>query len=123
MIKARYTLTSLAGATAITFGAIGAVSADTLTSSSGNVGTSGIARSTFKQDKQDAVAEVLNTTTANLKTAHANKDLKQLISNAGLTKQTFIQKVKAEITSELGSQGYTQSQITTAIKHMHHHKR
>jgi hypothetical protein len=83
MIKARYTLTSLAGATAITFGAIGAVSADTLTSSSGNVGTSGIARSTFKQDKQDAVAEVLNTTTANLKTAHANKDLKQLISNAG----------------------------------------
>jgi uncharacterized membrane protein YqiK len=120
MIKTRYVLASLAGTAAITLGAIGAVSADTPNNSSGNIGNSGILRTTFRQDRLNAVAQVLNTTTANIKTAHSNKDLEQLISNSGLTRKTFREKVKSNVTSELKAQGYTQSQITAAFQHKHH---
>jgi hypothetical protein len=120
MLKTRPILTSLVGAAAITFGAIGAVSADTPNKNTGNIGSSGISRTEFKQDRLEAVAQVLNTSTANIQTAHSNKDLKQLIANAGLTKQTFREKVKSDMTSELESQGHSQSQITTAIHYKHH---
>jgi SOS response regulatory protein OraA/RecX len=109
-------------------GAIGVVSAATPDSTQNpNVGSSGIPKTVFKQEKLDAVAGVLNTSTANVQAAHADKSFKQLISSAGLTKKTFTEKVKAKSTTDLESKGYSQSQITIAfqqktIHHLRHHK-
>jgi hypothetical protein len=95
-------------------------------STNGNIGSSGIPRSVFKQERQSSVAQVLNTTTANVQAAHKNHTFKNLISQAGLTKQTFDQKVRTELTSDLESKGYSQDQITIALQHKHivrlHHK-
>jgi hypothetical protein len=128
MIKSKYIAASLAGAVVISAGAIGVVSAATpSTAQNPNVGTSGIQRAVFKQEKLDAVASVLNTTTANVQTARTNKDLKQLIANAGLTKVTFHEKVKATLTTDLESKGYSQDQVTIALQQktihrLRHHK-
>lgn len=117
MIKPRYIALSLAGAGILSLGAIGIASAATPNKASTTIGASGISHTTFKQDRLNAVAEVLNTTTANVQTAHKNKTLSQLISNAGLTKKTFAEKVKAGLETELQGQGYSQDQITIALQH------
>ncbi|HVV66685.1 MAG TPA: hypothetical protein VHB72_01280 [Candidatus Saccharimonadales bacterium] len=108
---------------------LGVASAATNTPTSnmnGNVGTSGIPRSIFSQERLDAEAQVLNTTTANVQTARKNHTLKQLISQAGLTPETFMQKLKSQLTSDLESKGYSQDQITIALQHKEivrlHHK-
>jgi hypothetical protein len=93
----------------------------------GNVGSSDIPRTVFKQERLDAVAEVLNTTTANVQAAHKNKTFATLLTNAGLTKKTFAEKVKAELTTDLEAQGYSSDQVTIALQHraivrMHHKK-
>jgi hypothetical protein len=95
---------------------IGAVSADSH-NASGNVGSSGIPRSVFKQERLDAASQVLNTTTANVQAAHKNKTFAQLVSQAGLTKKTYHQKLKTQLTTDLEAQGYSQSQITIALQH------
>ena len=71
----------------------------------------------FTEERQAAVAEVLNTTTANVQAAHKNHTLKQLVQNAGLTPKTFGQKVRAQLTSDLESKGYSQDQVTIALQH------
>lgn len=128
MNKLKYASFGLATATIVGFSAIGVASAATNNSNGGNVGTSGIPRSVFRQDRLDAAAEVLNTTTSNIQTAHKDKTFASLINNAGLTRKTYRQKLKAQLTSELEAQGYTQDQITIAfqhrvIHHLRHHKK
>lgn len=96
-------------------------------SNNGNIGTSGIPRTVFKQERLDAVAQVLNTTTADVQAAHKNKTFSNLISSAGLTKKTFAQKLKTQLTSDLESKGYSQDQVTIALQHrtivrLHHKK-
>lgn len=116
---------SLALAGVVAAGGVGIASAAG-THSNTNVGSSGIPRSVFRQERLDAVAEVLNTSTSNVQTARHDHTLKQLITNAGLTKKTFDQKVKAQLTSDLEAKGYSQSQITIALQHrtivrLHYH--
>ena len=116
MIKTRYIALSLAGAGVLSMGAMGIASAAT-PSSTATVGKSSISRSTFKQDRLQAAARVLNTTTANVQSARDNKTLSQLVTAAGLTKKTYAEKVKAQLTTELEGQGYSQDQITIALQH------
>ncbi len=115
---------SVAGTAVMAVAGFGVASA--ATTSNGNVGTSGIPRATFRQERQDAVAQVLGTTTANVQAAHKAKTMDDLISKAGLTKQTFAQKVKAQLTTDLTAKGYSQDQITIALQHREivrlHHK-
>lgn len=118
MMKIKYVATALTSAVIISAGSIGVVSAASLSSTKNtNVGLSGIPRTVFKQEKLNVVAEALNTTPASIKTARSNKNFKQLISNAGLTKKTFTEKVKSELTADLESKGYSQDQITIALQH------
>jgi hypothetical protein len=116
-----------AGVTAVTIAGTGfGVASAATNTSSGNVGSSDIPRNVYVQERQAAVAEVLNTTTANVQAAHKNHTLKNLISNAGLTKKTFGEKVKSQLTTDLESKGYSQDQITIAMQHKQivrlHHK-
>ena len=60
---------------------------------------------------------MLNTSTSNIQAAHKDKTLKTLIANDGLTRQSFNQKVKADLTAELENAGYTQDQVTIALQH------
>src|ERR1700733_1133450 len=104
MIKTRYVVTSLIGTAVMAIGAVGVASAATSNTSSAShttIGTSGIPRPVFKQQREDAVAQVLDTTTTNVQSYKKNKDLSQLISEAGLTEKTFREKVKSQITTDL----------------------
>lgn len=115
MVKLRYIIASVVGAGALALGGVGIANA--AVTHSGNVGTSGIPRATFRQDRLEAAAQVLNTTTANVQAAHKDKTLSTFISSAGLTRQSFAQKVRAAMTSELEGQGYSQQQATIAFQH------
>ncbi len=115
MRKLSMMATTVTAATLLGLAGAGVVSADS--AKSGNVGTSGIPRTVFMQERLDAVAQVLGTSTSNVQAAHKNKSFKQLVSNAGLTKATFSQKVKAQLTTDLESKGYSQSQVTIALQH------
>jgi hypothetical protein len=114
--KVLITIASIAGIGAISLAGIGVASAVS-PNVSGNVGSSGIPRSVFRQDGLEAIAQVLNTSTSNVQSAIKSKTLHTLITNAGLNKQTFDQKLKAQLTSELESAGYSQNQITIALQH------
>jgi|GEM_PF-2429582 len=107
--------TTIMAVTLLGVAAAGAVSADA--AAQGNMGTSGIPRSVFQTERLDAVAKVLNTSPSNIQTAHKDKTISQLIKSAGLTKETFHEKVKAQLTADLQAQGYSQSQITIALQH------
>jgi hypothetical protein len=126
MTKLKYIAAGTASAVVIASGLwVGVASAAAPTSTTG--GTSGIPRSVFKTDRLDAVATVLHTTTANVQAAHKDKTLSQLMSAAGLTKKTFAEKLKAQLTTDLENGGYSQSQVTIALQHRtivrlrHHH--
>jgi hypothetical protein len=105
----------LMSASVIALAATGVASA--ASTSSGDIGTSNIPRSVFKQDRLAATAQVLNTTTANVQAAAKDRTLKTLISNAGLTKATFHEKVRAQLTTNLENQGYSQDEVTIALQH------
>lgn len=100
--------------------------ASAATPGSGNIGKSDIPRSVFRQERLDAVSQVLDTSTTNVQTARKDKTLSNLISSAGLTKKTFDQKVKTQLTSDLEAKGYSQDQVTIALQHRDivrlHHK-
>jgi hypothetical protein len=116
MTKLKYIAAGTASAVVIASGLwVGVASAASPTSTT--VGRSGIPKSVFKTDRLDAAATVLNTTPANVQAAHKNKTLSLLISSAGLTKKTFAEKVKAQLTTDLENGGYTQSQVTIALQH------
>lgn len=134
MIKTKYLVASVASAGVLSLGAFGIVSAatpysaTTPTTKNTTVGKSGIPRTTFMQDRLDAVAQVLHTSTANVQTARKNKTVSQLITSTGLTKKTFGEKVKTQLTTELEGQGYSQDQVIIALQHRailrlrHHNK-
>ncbi len=129
MHRVKYGILSLATVGAISVGTIGIASAATNHSSSnGDIGSSGIPRTVFKQEQLDAASEVLNTGISNIENAHKDKGFVKLISNAGLTKKSYRQKLKSQLTTDLESKGYSQDQITIAlqqklINHLrHHHK-
>jgi precorrin-4 methylase len=95
--------------------------------SSADAPTAIITRATWHSEKEDAVAKVLNTTPSAVQTALKDKSLKTLVSNAGFTRQTFREKVKAELEVELEGMGYSKSTIHSYIAEhhggMHHTKR
>lgn len=82
-----------------------------------------IAASAFRDEKLQAKATVLNSTTTAVQAAEKAKTMPQLLSTAGLSKQQFHQKVKAQLEADLQAKGYTSSEIKTAIhNHKQHHK-
>jgi len=119
MNKLKTSIVTLGASLAMVGGTVGLASAQSVSPAvqSGNVGTSGIPRSVFNQDEISAIQSVLNTSTANIKSARQDHQLAKLIQSAGLTKPTFLADVKAKLTSELENQGYTQQQITIALQH------
>jgi hypothetical protein len=114
MIKKRYIVAPILTTAFISLGAIGAANATTSHSSNSN---NDISKGVFKHDKIEAEAQVLNTTPANIQGLHSKVELKKLVTDAGLNKQTFHERVKAEITTELLAQHYTQSQIDKVLSH------
>jgi carbamoylphosphate synthase small subunit len=124
MVKSHYILASIAGTAAMSLGTIGVVSAASTHVTHPGVGASGISKSVLRQDRLDAIATVLKTSPANIKAARVNKNMKQLVSQAGVTKRVFRQKYTTQLTAELVKQGYTKSQISTALHHANvHHRR
>jgi len=123
-MKVRYLIATIVTGGALAAGAMSAASAATSTNppTHTNVGTSGIPRTVFQQERLSVVAEVLKTTTVNVQAAHKDKTMGQLISGAGLTKKTFHQQVTAQLTSDLEAKGYSQDQVTIALQHrtIHH---
>lgn len=117
MVKPSYFAIAVASVSVIALGGVGMGMASAATTTSGTIGTSGIPRSVFREERLQATAEVLNTSTSNVQAAHKNKTFKQLITNAGLTQKTFAQKLKAQFTTDLESKGYTQDQVTIALQH------
>lgn len=118
MSKLKIFFASSAGIGIIAASAFGIASASTTNNSNNSdIGSSGIPRTTFRSDRLEAAAAVLNTSSANILAAHKDKTLKQLIKNAGFTPKTFSQKVKAQLVSELEGQGFTQDQVTIALQH------
>jgi SOS response regulatory protein OraA/RecX len=96
----------------------GVVSAATPTTTTAK---SGIARYTVMSDRLNAESEVLGMSNAQLETALQTSSFSSVLTSKGFTKDTFRTKVKAEISSELLAQGYSQAQVTKAMTHMHHH--
>lgn len=109
--------TIVAGVGVVTPLSLGVAHAATTSTQKTNVGSSGIPRSVFKQARLDAAATVLNTSTSAVQTAHQQKTLGQLVTQAGLTKKTFVQKVRAQLETDLQAKGYSQDQITIALQH------
>lgn len=114
MKKLAVIVSSVTSAGLLTAAGMGIASAAT---NNVNIGTSGISRTVFKQERLDAVAQVLHTTAANVQATHKDKTFASLVSNAGLTKKTFAQKVKVQLASDLESKGYSQNQVTIALQH------
>lgn len=114
MTRLKLVLTTVGASAALAGGVIGVASAQG--TASGNISTSGIPRTVWQQDRLEAVAQVLGTSTANVQSARKNHTLSQLVSGAGLTKQSFTQKVKSQLTTELKAQGYSQDQVTIAFQ-------
>lgn len=114
MNNVKFMAAALFGTGALAAGAFGVVHA---ASTNQNVGTSGIPRSTFQTVRLDAAASVLHTSTMAVKDARSNKTLKNLIEQSGLTPATFRQQVKADMTTELKKDGYSQDQITIAFQY------
>lgn len=114
MNNVKFMAAALFGAGALAAATFGVVHA---ASTNQNVGTSGIPRSTFQTVRLDAAASVLHTSTTAVKDARSNKTLKNLIEQSGLTPATFRQQVKADMTTELEKDGYSQDQITIAFQH------
>lgn len=106
--------TSVAGIGVMTASGIGMASA--ATTKTGNIGSSGIPRSVYNTERGDAAAQVLNTSTTTVRAAHKDKTFAKLLSNAGLTKKTYAEKVKAQLTTDLESKGYSQDQVTIALQ-------
>jgi hypothetical protein len=113
----RIVVMSVAGVSVAAVSTFGIVSAAPSHMASTTIGSSGISRTVFREERLAASAEVLNTSTANVQAAHKAKDVSTLITNAGLTKKTFQQKLKAELTSDLEAKGYSQTQVTIALQH------
>ena len=109
---------SLAAAGVIVVAATGLVSA----ASNPNVGSSTIPRTVFKQERLDAESQVLNTSTSSIQTAHKDKTMKTLITNAGLTKKTYAEKLKTQLTTDLEAKGYSSDQVTIALQHKTIHR-
>jgi hypothetical protein len=122
-------VTTLVGSGIVAASALSIANADAAsTGANVDIGTSSITRTVFRNDRLEAEAQVLNTTTANVQAAHKDKTFARLLTNAGLTKQTFHEKVKVQLTTDLENQGYSANQVAIALQHrmivgMHHHKK
>lgn len=102
---------------------VGLVNADTasVSSAAANKVHSHIARYTVRTERTNAMAQVLNTTPPQLEITLKSKTLPQVIKSDGLTKSTFRQKLKAQLSSDLSALGYSQAQINAAINHSGKH--
>jgi SOS response regulatory protein OraA/RecX len=90
---------------------------------SANAPSSGsIAQSVVREDRLEAMANVLNMTTSQVQTHLKAHDLKQVLANEGLSLQSSGQKVSAQLQSELQAQGYSQAQINSALQHYQHQR-
>lgn len=120
MKKLHYIKTTLVGVSLISAALVGTASAATT-----HVGTAqkgGIPRDILRTERQLAMSQVLHTTTANIQSAEKDHRLQQLIKSASLTRKSFEQKVKSQLTIDLEGKGYSQSQIASALDRHHHGK-
>jgi SOS response regulatory protein OraA/RecX len=99
---------------AVGLGATFATADSTSTSTTPSSGS--ISRSVMRQDKQQAIAQVLNLTMSQVQADLKAHNLKQVVSDQGLSADTFHQKVEAQLQSELQAQGYSQTQIDSALQ-------
>jgi hypothetical protein len=104
---------SLMAAAMVPFAAISITNADAQTTA--------ITPSVYRSERLEAVAQVLKTTPAAVQTAAKDKTLKELVSNAGLTKTTFRKDVKSQLTTDLENMGYSQAEITSRMHTYHKH--
>lgn len=110
--------TTLAGV-AIAGAGVGVAGA---TASTTTVPRNRIARYTLREERLNAVAEVLGTNPSGLEDKLKTETMKQVVKDAGYTPETFHQKVKAQLQSDLLAQGYSQAQIDSALNRAGKHK-
>ena len=122
MPSIKYLAISALGATILSAGTVGVVSAAHV---SGHAKHSNPVISAMKQDRQSAAASILHTSTANIKTARKDKDLSKLIASAGLTKKEFNKDLRQQVLKDLEAKGYTKDQVIIAVQRMqlNHYRR
>ena len=95
--------TFVVGAGIVPLTLTGLVNADT---PSGN-----IPASVLKTERIDAEAQVLHTTPSAIQAASSKKSLNQLVQEAGMTKATFKQKLRAQLATDLEAAGFNKEEI------------
>lgn len=99
-----------------TVAGLSATAASADTSSAALQSSSSIAQSVIRADRLDTMAKVLNMTTAQVQAHLKAHDLKQVLASKGLSMQASRQSVLAQLKSELQAQGYSQTQIDSALQ-------
>jgi len=116
-MKLPYLIAGLAGSGVLAATSVIGIASAASSPKTGTVGQSGIPRSVLKQDRLDAEAAVLHTTTAAIEQARSNHSLRYLIVSSGMTAKTFRADVRSQLISELESQGYSKDQVIIALQH------
>jgi len=95
--------TFVVGAGIVPLALTGLVNADTPSSS--------IPSSVLKTERVDAEAQVLHTTPSAIQAASSKKALEKLVEESGMTKETFKQKLQAQLAIDLEAAGFTNEEI------------
>ncbi len=94
------------------------------------IGSSGISKVVYRQQRLIAMAQTLDTTTQKITTAHKDHTFLAILKTSGLNKAQFNKQLKQNIKKDLEAKGYSSDQITIAfqqltIHHLHrqlHHR-
>jgi hypothetical protein len=100
----------------------GTIAGTTLSASAATVNsTNRIPRYVMRSDKLNAEAQVLGLSQTELVSELKSTPMKQIITNHGFTKESFHQKVRAELLIELQNQGYGTSRLNSQKNHHKKH--
>ena len=120
-MKKNVLLTGAAASVTLLGASIGIVNAATPSTSTPNsssqASTDRIAHYTIEDVRTQAIAKVLNTTPSALEDKLKTETMQQVIKDAGLTENSFHDKVKAQVQTDLLADGYSQTQIDNTLNH------
>lgn len=82
-----------------------------------------IPKSVLKQARISAEALVLGKTDSQMQTILQSHDIRDILNQAKISTKDFRDEVRADMTTYLSNEGYSQTQITAALdsKYMRHH--
>ena len=100
-----------------------ASSLNSISTTNNKTAPSEIPKSVLKQARISAEALVLGKTDTQMQTILHSHDLKEIVTQSKISPTDFREEVRADMTTYLSNQGYSQTQIIAAIdsKYMRHH--